>query len=159
MKRLLSIFLILSILSISAAAADNDFTGIRCDSEIAPALIGRHMENAPVKDIEKKYQKLNLHDMGADEISDQWSLIAWEICDRFVMLLQNGDRVMDAIPLPAIAESEIPMLMTCRAGNKDLQNVLPVIRKNKIIKAWQADLHAKKLKPLTTTNLSCGKTH
>lgn len=152
----LSVCVLLILSSVSALALNKTgFAGIRCDSKITQALVGRQMENEPVQDIEKKYRQLNLQDIGADQINDQWSLITWKICGRFFVLLQRDDDVEDVIQLPPVTSEETPVLLTCRAGSKKLQNVLPLKRKGKILKAWQVDLHAKKLNPLVTTDLSC----
>jgi hypothetical protein len=156
MKFSLSVLLILSGLSaLAATSSEKSFAGLRCDADIAKALIGRQMENVPVQEIEKKYQRLHLQDMGAEEITNQWSLITWKICDRFFMLLEKGDQVTDVIELPRIKDKEIPVLLACKVARRELQYVLPVIKNNKILTAWQVDLNAQKINPLATANLSC----
>jgi hypothetical protein len=73
-KKLCCLLALVCLASGPIARAD-EFAKVRCGADIAKALIGRRGAKDRVVVTEKKYGKLGLKHLGADEISDNLSSI------------------------------------------------------------------------------------
>ncbi len=101
---------------------------MRCDSDIPKALIGQRTSNERVVVLEKKYRALGLKDLGADEISDRLSSINRQICGaEFILLIDRGGLVRDALPFPAHSKRSPAFSGTCRVKGRDLPGIVVAI--------------------------------
>ena len=98
------------VVCISARAAD-EFDGIKCDVDIAKALVGKRSSNGPVAMIEQRHKDLGLKDLGGTEISDRLSLVSWRICGKEFAELIEKNLVRDVLPTPNSLRS--PQAFTC----------------------------------------------
>jgi hypothetical protein len=89
------------------------------------ALIGQRSVNERVVVTEKKYAKLGLKHLGADEISDNLSSINWLICGaEYIVLVDRRNMIGDAMPWPAHSKQSPAFSGLCRRGGKDLRDVV-----------------------------------
>ena len=92
MRRILQILLITVIAAAGAhsGAAEKSFDGISCQSDIAKALVGRHMPNGRSVDTEAKYAKLQLKNLGGFGGPDEPYILGnWLICGTEYLVLEH----------------------------------------------------------------------
>jgi len=77
--------------------AKDAFDAVKCDGDVAKALVGGKIGNEPVAAIEKRHAAIGLRDEGGDEISDSVSYQSWTICGASYHLLQRGNVVRDVV--------------------------------------------------------------
>jgi hypothetical protein len=93
---------------------------VQCGADIAKALIGQRNANDRVVVTEKKYGKLGLKHLGADEISDDLSSINWLICGaEYIVLVDGRNMIGDAMPWPAHSKQSPAFSGICRRGGKE----------------------------------------
>jgi hypothetical protein len=122
-KYLVSLLIGIASVPVSAAS-NNSFDGITCQTDIVPALIGRHMPNGRVVTIEARYKNIGLKDLGAFgmEIDGHpWTLISWEICGREYALLERHDVVRDAVASPIPSGGPQSQIASCSVNGSVLQ--------------------------------------
>lgn len=121
--RLMGLLLGMAMLSAHAARIEKSFDGITCQSDIASALIGRHMSDERVVSIEGRYKSIRLKDLGAfgmEVDGDPWTLISWEICGREYLLLERRDIVKDALASPVPAGRPRSQIASCTVNGSSV---------------------------------------
>jgi hypothetical protein len=160
-------FLLVSLLFLNQAFADSDgFSEIQCGSDIAKALVGKHMSNEKIVNLEKKHTDLRLKDLGATEISQRLSCISWLICGSEFMLLQDKSVVRDVLKVPPHSKSSPEFIGTCEINGEETKTIVVAILDNekqaagetlpaKI--AWKIDQKKMKFVSLPTDGLRCSR--
>ncbi len=144
-------------------AIADEFQKVRCDSDIPKALIGQRTSNERVVVLEKKYRALGLKDLGADEISDRLSSINWQICGaEFIVLVERGGLVRDALPFPAHSKRSPAFSGTCRVKGRDLPDIVVAILDGEPAAddlpaqaAWKIDQQQAKFVKMSIDNVVC----
>ena len=115
---------LICLASAQIAHAD-EFAKLQCGADIAKALIGQRSVNERVVVTEKRYAKLGLKHLGADEISDNLSSIGWLICGaEYIVLVDRHNVIGDAMAVPAHSKASPVFSGICRRGAKDLPDVI-----------------------------------
>lgn len=121
-----------------SAAADDEFSGISCASDIAVALKGRHLSSAPVEATQAAHKDLDLKDIGADEL-DWGSAIWWRICGTTYLAIADQKPVIrDVLKLPSQPGTTLVFNGVCKGGPKD-KEVIAIVED----KAGATELPAK----------------
>jgi hypothetical protein len=163
MKKLIGI-LLLAFLASSHAYARDGFEKVRCDGDIAKALIGP-TSNETVMVIEARHKDLQLKDLGASDYG-RFSSITWSICGREFMVLEENRKniVRDALELPAHSETTPAFEGTCKLNGKPMrENVVGTLREQsgkdelQAEAAWKVDEKAVKFVKMSTEGLICSR--
>ena len=162
MKKIIGV-LILALLNCSQAYARDGFEKVRCDGDIAKALIGQRGANGPVMAIEARHKDLNLKDLGASDY-DSFSSIDWSICGQEFMVLEDNrtNVVRDALQIPPHSKSNPAFEGFCKREGKALpDSVIAVLRDQggaaelPADTAWRIDAKAVKFVKIPTDGLLC----
>lgn len=156
-------FLLALICVTSASARADEFAKLQCGTDIAKALIGQRSVNERVVVTEKKYAKLGLKHLGADEISDNLSSINWLICGaEYSVLVDRRNVIGDAIAVPAHSRQAPAFSGICRRGGKELPDIIFAILDGArsgdelpALSAWKIDQQHAKFVKIPTDGLLC----
>lgn len=158
MKSRLLLLLAVS-LSCGTAAAEQGFDGLKCDADIAKALVGRHMPNDKIDVLQARHKDLQLKSLGGDEL--EWGNAEWwQICGTtYSLLLDKHDIIRDALKLPTPAgtavlegackgvHGEVIGVVENQAGAADLPAKA----------AWRIDNSKKRFVPVPADGLLCSR--
>lgn len=146
------------------ARSDDGFDSIHCGSDIAKALVGKHMSDDTVVVLEKRHQDLGLKDTGADEINDRLNTISWLICGQEFLVLENGSVVADVIKIPQHSKTSPEFMSMCEINGKEevvfaiLDNEKETDEKTLPAKvAWKIDVKKAKFVSLPVEGLRCSR--
>jgi hypothetical protein len=119
------------VVCIPARAAD-EFDGIKCDTDIAKALVGKHSSNGPVAMMEQRHKDLGLKDLGGTEISDRLSLVSWRICGKeFAELIDTEKNlVRDVLPVTPNSLRSPQFIGECKRAGKDVRDTVLAVLDN-----------------------------
>lgn len=79
------------------AHAGDAFDGLKCDADIAKALVGKHIANEPVAATEKRHADINLKHEGSEELPKSLDYEAWAICGGTYHFIVRKDVVADVV--------------------------------------------------------------
>jgi hypothetical protein len=130
MRHLIAIF-ILAGLGAAEAEARDGFEKVRCDRDIAKALVGQRGANEPVAATEARHKDLGLRDLGGDEIDDRSASVSWLICGREFMVLEDvrTSTIRDAIEIPPHSKMNPKFFAACtRAGKPAPDFIVAILR-------------------------------
>ena len=82
------------------ASAKNAFDYVKCDADIPSLMIGKHLPEGTVVDLETKYKSIELKDTGGEEVTDTLGSTSWMICGSEYMVLDRHNAVRDVIEIP-----------------------------------------------------------
>ncbi len=129
---------LLPIIALSAASraafAGDSFAGITCSTDIAKAMLGRHMTNEPIDATQARHKDLNLKNLG-------------------------GDIAKDVLKLPPKSEG-LPFQAVCKSPQGD-QDLIGIVQDqpgaaNLAAKAgWKIDDKKKKFAAVPVDGLTC----
>jgi hypothetical protein len=159
----LSCLLFLICLTSGPTARADEFSKLQCGTDIAKALIGQRSVNERVVVTEKKYQKLGLKHLGADEISDNLSSINWLICGaEYIVLVDRRNMIGDAMQWPAHSKQAPAFSGICRRGGQEspdiIVGILDATRAGDplpALLAWTIDQQHVKFVKIPTEGLLC----
>ena len=95
--------------------AHDAFDAVKCDGDVAKALVGSKIANARVAEIEKAHAAIGLKNEGGDEITDSVTMQAWTICGSSYHLLERDGVIRDVLHAEHSAGSPA-YLGPCEAG-------------------------------------------
>jgi len=98
-----------------AAHAGDAFDGLKCDADVAKALVGRRLANAPVEATEKRHLALGLRHEGSEELSESLDYEAWTICGGTYHFIVRKDIVADVVRADH-SKAAPAFLGTCEEG-------------------------------------------
>lgn len=129
---------VVALAAAQTASAKDAFDAVKCDGDVARALMGAKISNEPVAAIEKRHTAIGLRDEGGDEISDSVFYQSWMICGASYHVLERGGVVRDVVR--ADHSTTAPSFVgTCKAAGVETKG--PVLA---ILEAGDGDaLHAK----------------
>ena len=160
MKSVYGITLIAALLFSSPAHAD-EFSMLRCGTDIAKTLIGQRTSQGRVGKIENAHKDLGLKDLGGTEISDTLFAGSWKICGQEYLLLED-DSIRDVLTFPSHSKEKPGFIGTCKINGKDYPEgiVAILIREKDADKfsasiAWKIDEKAKRFVKISTEGLRC----
>lgn len=147
------------------ARAKDGFSGIKCGSDIARALIGGIVGDERVVVIEARHKDIGLEDLGASEINDRLNAISWKICgDEYMLLEDNHNVVRDAIKVPEHSKRWPESIGDCEINGKKTPGTIVAILDNEAGKpklsakaAWKIDEKTAKFIKLPTEGLRCSR--
>jgi hypothetical protein len=153
---------IICLASGQIARAD-EFAKLQCGADIPKALIGRRSANERVVVTEKKYGKLGVKHLGADEISDNLSSVDWRICGtEYSLLIDRRNIISDAIAIPAHSKQAPAFSGLCKRGGKELPDIIFAILDGATATdplpataAWKIDQPHAKFVKIPTDGLLC----
>jgi hypothetical protein len=160
-------FLVTSLLVNNAWGGSDEFDGIKCNSDIAKALIGKHTLNERVVVLEKRHADLGLKHLGADEISDRLNSISWLICGSEYMVLEDRSVVRDVLKVPPHSKTSPLFLGTYEMNGKESKDIVVAILDNEketdanalpAKVAWKIDQKNMKFVSLPIEGLRCPRT-
>jgi hypothetical protein len=97
-SKLVSVAVAVILIAVARHGAAHDaFDAVKCDGDVAKALIGSKLANGRVAEIEKAHSALELKNEGGEEITDSVTLQAWTICGRSYHLLERNGVVRDVL--------------------------------------------------------------
>ena len=150
----------LLIATAQGAWAKDAFDAVKCDGDVAKALVGGKIGDEPVAAIEKRHTALGLKDEGGDEISDSVFYQSWTICGGSYHLLEKGGVVRDAVRADH-SKAAPSFLGTCKAGGVETKDqVLAVLEAGDADSlpaksAWRIDESKVKFVAMETKELTC----
>jgi len=122
------LLLVTGLLVTSAFGGGSDgFTGIKCGSDIAKALIGNRMSDETIVVFEKRHADLGLKHLGADEISDRLNSVSWSICGSEYLVLEDRDIVRDVLKVPPHSKASPEFLGMCDINGKESEDIVVAI--------------------------------
>jgi hypothetical protein len=161
----LSTFLLATGLLVTNAFGGSDgFDDIKCGSDIAKALVGKHMAKQKVVELENRHADIGLKDLGADEISDRLSTILWLICGSEFLVLEDGPIVRDAVKVSPHSKKAPFFSGHCEINGKESKDIVVAILDNEketnayplpAKVAWKIDQKKKKFVPIPVEGLRC----
>jgi hypothetical protein len=162
MTKLCCLLALICLASGPIARAD-EFAKLQCGGDILKALIGQRSANERIVVTEKKYGKLGLKHLGADEISDNLSSINWLICgSEYIVLVDRRNIIGDAMPWPAHSKQSPAFSGICRRRDKELPDIIVAILDGATAKdplpaaaAWKIDQQHAKFVRISTEGLLC----
>ena len=159
---LATVFIPLSFLGSSGSNISDEFSGIRCGSDVSKALIGCKVNNERVVVIEERHIDIGLKDLGGYEVSDVVSLAWWRICGDEYVLLEKKNTIQDVLKLPSHSKEYPEFLGSCLLNGKETKGVIIAILVNKegsdllsARVAWRIDEHQAKFISLSTEGMLC----
>lgn len=156
-----------------AAHAKDGFESVKCGADVRSALLGRHMSDEPVVQIENRHSDLSLKDLGGDEITDTINSTSWRICGKeYVVTSDSRGTVRDVLAFPPHSRTAPQFSGTCRANGKTMPDMLIGVLDNRAAKgtphtsaqdetllpataAWKVDGKTGKFVAVPTAGLSC----
>jgi hypothetical protein len=161
MSTLRALSLAASLIATSPIASAGDaFDAVKCDGDVAKALVGGRIGDEPVAAIEKRHAAIGLKDEGGDDISDSVSYQSWAICGGSYHLLEKGGVVRDAVRADH-SRAAPSFLGTCKAGGIETKGqVLAVLEAGEADSlaaksAWRIDESAVKFVAMDPKGLTC----
>jgi hypothetical protein len=162
MKKIIGIFM-LALLGCSHAYASDGFEKVRCNGDIAKALVGQRGSKERVMAIEGRHKDLGLKDLGASEDNGFFS-ITWLICGTEFMLLEDDrtDIIHDVLQIPPHSKSNPEFQGFCKLKGKVMrESVVAILRDQSgqdelpADAAWKIDERAVKFVKMPTDDLLC----
>lgn len=149
--------------ALGQAAWADEFEHVKCGADIPKALIGKRSSNAPVAELEKKYQALGLKDLGGDEISEALSSVNWVICGaEYVELVDRRGMVRDVLPFPSHSKSSPAFSGTCRLNGRERPDIVVAVLDGAgaadplpVKTAWKIDKKQARFVPMPVEGLLC----
>ncbi len=162
MKKLCCLLALICLAAGSSVRA-GEFSKVQCGADIAKALIGRRSTNERVVVTEKRYEKLGLKHLGADQISDNLSSVDWRICGaEYSLLVDRRNIIGDAIAVPAHSKQAPAFSGLCKRGGKELPDIIFAILDGThagdplpATVAWKIDQPHAKFVKIATDGLLC----
>jgi hypothetical protein len=144
----------------NAIWAKDAFDAVKCDGDVAKALVGKKIGSEPVVAIEKRHAAIGLKDEGGDEISDAVSYQSWTICGGSYHLLERDGVVRDVVR--ADHSKQAPSFLgTCKAdGAESKDQVLAILDAGgadplHAKSAWRIDEEKTKFVSMDAKGLTC----
>jgi hypothetical protein len=170
MTRILNITILLLCLCGAAHAAD-EFQAVKCGTDIAAALKGRHMSKERVAVAERRHKDIGLKDLGGSEISDALFLESWLICgNEYELLVDPHEIVRDVLLLPYHSKTSPEFEGRCRVNNQETPEAIIAVLEDeaehkslsiqgknflKAKFAWKIDESQAKFVKMNTDGLRC----
>ena len=108
--------MLLAVIGAQCLAQERSFDGITCQTNIPKALVGRHMPNAKVADIESRYRGIHLKYLGGFGLpEDPYFFGTWLICGTEYLVLEKQSIVRDVLQSPLLFERAQSVLADCTA--------------------------------------------
>jgi hypothetical protein len=148
------------IAAAETASAKDAFDAVKCDGDVAKALVGGKIGEEPVAAIEKRHAAIGLKDEGGDEISDSVFYQSWTICGGSYHMLEKGGVVRDVVRADH-SKAAPSFVGTCKAGGAEQKDqVLAVLEAGDAESlpaksAWRIDESKAKFVAMDTKGLTC----
>ena len=162
MKKIVGI-LILALMGCSHAYARDGFEKVRCNGDIAKALVGQRGSNEPVVAIEGRHKDLDLKDLGASDYGS-FSSITWLICGKEFMVLEDNrtNLIRDVLQIPPHSKSNPEFQGHCKLKGKLMpESVVAILRDQSgqdelpADAAWKIDEKVVKFVKMSTDGMLC----
>lgn len=155
--------LILSSFYSTFSFASDTFSAIKCGTDISKKLIGRHIKNERIVNIEARHTSLSLKNLGTDEISERLLAGYWMICGKkFILLEDKKFLIHDVLEVPDNSNSLVEFTGTCKIHNEErsemifaLLNKEDGVRSLSASSAWIVDEKKKVFRKTSTDGMRC----
>jgi hypothetical protein len=160
----------IALLLCAGARGQDEFSGIKCGTDIPRALIGKRFVNGRVVVIEAAHKNIGLEDLGGTEISERLFLISWRICGAEYQLLENtrSRMIRDVLAFPTHSRSFPEAIGGCQINGKDSPDAIVAVLDNSdgydvmhssrllnAISAWKIDETHERFQQLTASRVAC----
>ena len=155
-----SLALVAALAATQIASAKDAFDSVKCDGDVAKALVGVKIGNEPVAAIEKRHAAIGLRNEGGDEISDSLFYQSWAICGGSYHVLERGGVVRDAVRADH-SKTAPSFLGTCKADGVETKGqVLAILESGTADalpakSAWRIDEANGTFVAIGTAGLAC----
>lgn len=164
------VMMLAALLLCSKAWGLDEFSGVKCGSDIAKALIGKRFVNGRVVLIEAAHKEIGLEDLGGTEISDRLFLISWRICGKDFEVLENTKSriIRDVLPFPSHSRTSPEALGGCRVDGKESPDAIVAVLDNSArhdamhgsgslnaTSAWKIDETSERFRQLAPARVTC----
>lgn len=156
--------LMLSFFCGKSSFASDAFSTIQCGSEISKKLIGRQIKNEKVVAIEARHTRIDLKNLGMDDISGGLLAGYWMICGNKYILLQEKKllRIRDVIQVPDDPTRLVEFTGQCTVHDKEKPELIfAILNKEDGVatlsaqSAWIIDEKKKAFKTTSTDGMRC----
>ena len=164
LRKIVGIFIV-ALMGCSHAYARDGFEKVRCNGDIAKALVGQRGSNEPVVATEGRHKDLALKDLGVSEYGT-FSAIGWLICGKEFIVLEDSrtNVIHDALQIPPHCKTNPESEGLCKLKGKDLPETVVAILRDQTGQqelpadaAWKIDEKAVKFVKLPTDDLLCSR--
>lgn len=161
---------LIALLLCGKAWGADEFSGVKCSSDIAKALIGKRFVNGRVVVFEAAHKDIGLKNLGGTEVSDRLFLNSWRICGKEYQVLESTKSriIRDVLPYPSHSRSSPEAIGGCQIDGKDDSDGVVAVLDNsagydarhgsgslKAISAWKIDERSERFQQLTATRVAC----
>jgi hypothetical protein len=165
--------IVVAMLACGKAWGLDEFSGLKCRSDIPKALIGKRFVNQRVVVIEEAHKDLGLEDLGGTEISDRLFLISWRICGMEYQLLEDvkSNIIRDVLPFPSHSKTSPEAIGLCQTDGRRIPETIIAVLDNSAghvarnglnaktllnaTSAWEIDETHQRFQSLTSTQVAC----
>ena len=128
----IKVALVLAVALCGTAWGLDEFSGIKCGSDIPKALIGKRFVNRRVMVLEDAHKDIGLEDLGGIDLSDRLFLISWRICGTEYELLNDSKSkiVRDVIPFPSHSRSSPAAIGGCQIDGRQIPEAVVAVLDN-----------------------------
>jgi hypothetical protein len=148
----------------AAAHAGDAFDGLKCDADIAKAIVGKKVPNGPSIELEKRHAALGLKLEDSDMLDEPLDYEAWTICGSTYHVLLKKDVVTDAVKADH-SKASPSFLGPCDENGKQTgDTVLAILKpsddaaaKWPATAAWRIDAKKARFVPLDASKLVCSR--
>lgn len=145
------------------AAVADEFSKVKCWSDVPKALIGQRSSNEKVVATEANYPALNLKFLGSNKVSNQLASVNWYICGaEYILLMDRKGFIRDAIRFPPHSEMSPAFSSLCKVDDKDVPDIYIGILNAEVmgdqlpaLVAWKIDLKEAKFIKEPVEGLRC----
>lgn len=160
----------IALLICAGAWGQDEFSGIKCGTDIPRALIGKRFANGRVVVTEAAHRSIGLEDLGGTEISEKLFLISWRICGAEYQLLENtrSRMILDVLAFPTHSRSSPEAIGGCQIDGKESPDAIVAVLDNSggfdvmhssrllsAIFAWKIDETHERFQQLTASRVTC----
>jgi len=164
------VIVVIILLLCAKAWGLDEFSGIKCGSDVPRALIGKRFVNGRVVVIEAAHKDIGLQFLGGTEISETLFLNSLRICGAQYEVLENTKSkiIRDVIPFPTHSRSSPEAIGGCQIDGKDSPDAIVAVLDNsagydvmhmshvlKATSAWKVDETHEKFHQLTASHVDC----
>jgi hypothetical protein len=163
MRKAVGIFF-LALMVCPHTYARDGFEKVRCDNDVAKALVGQHGSNEPVAAIEGRHKNLALKDLGASDY-ESFTAITWLVCGKEFMLLEDNrtNIIHDVLQIPPHSKINPEFQGSCKLKGKPMtESVVAILHDQSgqddelpADAAWKIDEKAVRFVKISTDDILC----
>lgn len=159
-----TVFALALLAGAATAHAGDAFDGLKCDADVAKAIVGKRIPNGPAAELEKRHAALGLKLEDSDMLDEPLDYEAWTICGSTYHVLLKHDVVSDAVKADH-SKAAPSFLGPCDENGKLMSDtVLAILKpgdaaaaKLPATAAWRIDAKKARFVAMNPANLLCSR--